>query len=501
MESSRRLRYSRIIFTAGIVLLTTLSVLFLYETHQENKSSEIIYHSQLTKQSLEQLYSQLRFRSSNIRGYLLTNDSALVTRSVMPNLKKEMRDLDSLIADHPEQQQRAHLLRQMIDSTIFMQDTFLTSHRSIGRSPSQIASLVKMGNMRVTRIGETIERMKETETKSSKEKELDVQMHTIIATLVGAAASIFSIIVFILAFYFIDQELKRSQLYINESQTLNQKVAEINIELEKANKNLQGLNAELASKNYQLEKYAKELSSFTHITSHDMQEPLRKIEFFASVIESQEQENLTPDGKRYLEKIKHSVARMRKLFLSMLEFSLTNATDNPVEVVDLNEVLESTIQSLKVYIKDTHASIESEDLPTIKGIRYQLVQLFENVLSNAIKFRKAELAPEIQLRCNIVGANNLANAALRQDGQYYRIDFIDNGIGFDPKYSEKVFDIFQRLTPKTDAYSVGIGLAISRRIAENHGGILVASAKPNEGSTFSLFLPVVHEYQPALMEN
>lgn len=499
MESSRRLRYSRIIFTAGIVLLTTLSILFLYETHQENASSEIIYHSQVTKQSLEHIFSQMTRRSANIRGYLLTNDTTMVTG--MPNMQMELQHLDSLIADNPDQLPNAILLRKMIDSVVVMQDTFLTSNKAAKSSEALIARLVAMGNIKVQRIGETIRQMQENETKSSKEKELDVQMHTIIATLVGAAASIFSIIVFILAFFFIDQELKRSQLYINESQTLNQKVAEINIELEKANKDLQGLNRELASKNYQLEKYAKELSSFTHITSHDMQEPLRKIEFFASVIESQEQENLTPDGKRYLEKIKHSVGRMRKLFLSMLEFSLTNATDNPVEEVDLNEVLESTIQSLKVYIKDTHASIESEHLPTIKGIRYQLVQLFENVLSNAIKFRKMELAPEIQLRCNMVKANNLANAALRQDDQYYRIDFTDNGIGFDPKYSEKVFDIFQRLTPKTDAYSVGIGLAISRRIAENHGGILVAHAKPNEGSTFSLYLPIAHQYQPSLIEN
>jgi light-regulated signal transduction histidine kinase (bacteriophytochrome) len=324
----------------------------------------------------------------------------------------------------------------------------------------------------------------------SRARGIDAKKHAILATLIGVAASIFSVVVFVLAFYFIDQELKRSQLYVDETKLLNEKVAQINKELQLANNNLLKLNNELETKNVQLERYAREISSFTHITSHDMQEPLRKIEFFISVILEREEQNLSEEGKRVLGKITQSVLRMRKLFLSMLEFSLTNTADNNEEDFDLNDVLKTTLETLKIYIKDSNAQIESEHLPKIRGVRYQFVQLFENIISNAIKFRRKDVLPELQISCQVVNSSDYPKQGLRSNTSYYRIDFTDNGTGFDPIYSEKIFDIFQRLVPRSDTFGVGIGLTISRKIAENHKGILVASSRPNEGSTFSLFVPV-----------
>jgi light-regulated signal transduction histidine kinase (bacteriophytochrome) len=297
-------------------------------------------------------------------------------------------------------------------------------------------------------------------------------------------------IVFILAFYFIDQELKRSQEYLNETQTLNSKIGDINKELEEANQHLHELNAELEENNFQLEKYARELSSFTHITSHDMQEPLRKIEFYISIVEDREKEKLSEEGKKYLAKINKSVARMRKLFLSMLDFSLTNTVENSVADVDLNDVLQQTLVSLKVYINDTNTLVESVRLPLVKGIRYQLIQLFENVISNAIKFRQPDAPAEIQISYEIYQTGRQPVRGLKKDRTYHKIDFKDNGIGFEPEYAEKVFEIFQRLLPKTDTHGVGIGLAICRKIAENHGGALVAESRLNEGAIFSLYIPV-----------
>jgi light-regulated signal transduction histidine kinase (bacteriophytochrome) len=324
----------------------------------------------------------------------------------------------------------------------------------------------------------------------SKQHELNVQKHTIIATMMGVTASIFSMIIFILAFYFIDQELKRSRSYLNETQNLNRKIAEINKELEEANSSLLQLNSELEGKNVQLEKYAAELSSFTHITSHDMQEPLRKIEFYISLVEDREAQNLSEDGIRFLEKTKQSVSRMRQLFLSMLDFSLTNTTESERETVDLNEVLAHTLQGLKVYIKDTNAMVETCPLPTVRGIRYQLVQLFENILSNAIKFRRQDAVLQIQVKHETFDSNGMNIRGLKNNTRYHKIEFEDNGIGFDPQHSERIFEIFQRLIVKTDRYGVGIGLAISRKIAQNHGGTLLARSQQNVGSVFSLYIPV-----------
>ncbi|HEY0770706.1 MAG TPA: ATP-binding protein, partial [Sphingobacteriaceae bacterium] len=191
-----------------------------------------------------------------------------------------------------------------------------------------------------------------------------------------------------------------------------------------------------------------------------------------------------------LGKITQSVLRMRKLFLSMLEFSLTNTADNNEEEFDLNDVLKTTLETLKIYIKDSNAQIESDPLPRIRGVRYQFVQLFENIISNAIKFRRKDVLPELQISCQVVNSSDHPKQGLRSNTSYYKIDFTDNGTGFDPIYSEKIFDIFQRLVPRSDTFGVGIGLTISRKIAENHKGILVADGRPNEGSTFSLFVPV-----------
>jgi hypothetical protein len=335
-----------------------------------------------------------------------------------------------------------------------------------------------------------IDRMQTVAGSMMRGRALDAQKHTIVATMMGVTVSIFSIIIFILAFYFIDQELKRSQEYLDETKMLNTKIGEINQELEDVNRNLHQVNSELEGKNFQLEKSARELSSFTHITSHDMQEPLRKIQFYISILENEERSNLSEEGRTYLDKIRKSVNRMRQLFLSMLDFSLTNTVDNKVEDVDLNEVLQQTLNTVKVYIHDTNTTIESDHLPKVKGIRYQLIQLFENIISNSIKFRRPDVLPEIQITSEIIDTQKQRVRGLKTNSRYYRINFSDNGIGFEPQYAEKIFEIFQRLLPKSDAHGVGIGLAICRKIAENHGGVLVAEANPNEGAVFSLYIPM-----------
>lgn len=181
---------------------------------------------------------------------------------------------------------------------------------------------------------------------------------------------------------------------------------------------------------------------------------------------------------------------MRQLFLSLLDFSLANTIDKDVEDVDLNEILHETFDSLKVYIKDTNAFIESDRLPSVKGIKYQLMQLFENIVSNAIKFRRNEAVPEIQISYEMVYPGGHSVRGLKADARYHRISFEDNGIGFDPNHAEKIFGIFQRLIGKGETYGVGIGLAISRKIAENHGGMLIADSKPGVGSVFILYIPI-----------
>jgi signal transduction histidine kinase len=493
MKSSKRILYSRIIFIAGIVLLTVLSIIFLYETHQESSSSTVAYNKNIVRQSLTKIFLTLKDKESGFRGYALTLDSSyLYTSLSRDSLQAQFDIIDSLISGHDQQLRNLDKLKRLFSKSIQSQDSVADAREIQGYFKSQrFYTDLRRESMRMDTISDLIDNMRNIESQVSEDKALDARKHTVVATMVGVTVSMFSIIVFVIAFYFIDQELKRSQKYIDETETLNKKVAEINFELEEANRALHKLNAELEVKNFQMEKYASELSSFTHITSHDMQEPLRKIEFFVSVVEERELENLSDEGRKFLEKIRQSVNRMRQLFLSLLDFSLANTIDKDFEEVDLNEILQGTVKSLKVYIKDTHALIDSDRLPTIRGITYQLMQLFENVVSNAIKFRRNDVVPQIKISYEVIYPGSHSVRGLRLDARYHKISFEDNGIGFDPNHAEKIFGIFQRLIGKNESFGVGIGLAISRKIAENHGGILVADSKPNVGSIFTLYIPIV----------
>lgn len=492
MKSSKRIIYSRIIFITGIVLLTTLSALFIYETYQEYSSSSVIYNSRATRLSLEKVFTELKNRESVLLRFALSADSSYQKFKLAEDtLQARFSYIDSLIEDNSSLKTDLQRLKYHSDFINRQQESIISKLNQGGYTQSNAFHQdLLVTSMRMDSIRIIIDRMQTIASNLLRERSLDAQKHTIVATMMGVTVSIFSIIVFILAFYFIDQELKRSQDYLDETQMLNSKIGEINKELEHANNNLHKLNAELEGKNFQLEKYARELSSFTHITSHDMQEPLRKIEFYISIVQDRETQNLSEEGQKYLVKINKSVVRMRKLFLSMLDFSLTNTVDINIEEVDLNDVFQQTLHSFKVYIKDTNAVIDSSQLPIVKGIRYQLIQLFENIISNAIKFRKQDLHPEIQISCETIYTANHPIPGLKNDSRYHKIDFKDNGVGFEPQYSERVFEIFQRLIPKTDAHGVGIGLAICRKIAENHGGLIIAKSQPNEGAVFSLYLPV-----------
>jgi signal transduction histidine kinase len=494
MELPRRIIYSRFIFSTGIVLLVSLSALFLYETYQENASTKVVRQSNQVRESLEKVLLLLSERQSAFSAYLLTGDTLYRAASRPEEFHQHFAKLESLVGHDTIQSRNLRKLKALSRRRISKTDSLLSLPESHFRSNARPdGSMLRHGASGMDSIRSVIDEMQSVEFALSRKLELDAQKHTIFATLIGIAASMFSMIVFILAFYFIDQELKRSQVFVNEAKALNKKIGQVNREVEQANRSLQQLNNELETKNFQLEKYAKEISSFTHITSHDMQEPLRKIEFFISVIQDREQKNLSEEGKKTLQKVSQSVLRMRKLFLSMLEFSMTNTVDNQVEVVDLNEVLQITLDSLKIYIKDSNATIEAETLPKVNGVKYQFIHFFENIISNAIKFRRKDIIPELIITCETIDPVAKPLHGLKSKIRYHRIDFKDNGIGFDPMYKEKIFEIFQRLLPGKDTFGVGIGLTISRKIAENHGGILIADSQPNSGSTFSLFIPVISE--------
>ena len=239
-----------------------------------------------------------------------------------------------------------------------------------------------------------------------------------------------------------------------------------------------------------LEKSNKELSAFNHIASHDLQEPLRKVQTFISRIREKNYESFPENVKDYFSGIERATVRMQMFIEDLLLYSRASNVAKVFELTDLNELLENTRQELSQRIEEKRVVIISETLPRLNVIPFQIQQLFTNLISNSIKYSKEEIPPVITLESRMVSAKSLPGWFTNPRNRYYRISIRDNGIGFEPQHAEEIFMLFYRLHNKTAYSGTGVGLAICKVIVENHKGYIKAESIPGVGSTFSFYLPV-----------
>ena len=247
-------------------------------------------------------------------------------------------------------------------------------------------------------------------------------------------------------------------------------------------------NVALEERNRELEQSIKELESFNRVASHDLQEPLRKIQTFISRISENDRANLSDKGQEYVSKIESSASKMRILIDDLLLFSRTNKAEKIFEKSDLNTLLENANFELAQDIEEKNAVIRSAELPVLNVIAFQIQQLFVNLIGNALKYSKPGVSPVINIDCEKLSAKNLPVFILDKRKEYYKISVSDNGIGFEQEYAEKIFILFNRLHQKSDYAGTGIGLSICKKIAENHNGYIIAEGDPGVGATFSVFL-------------
>jgi len=259
------------------------------------------------------------------------------------------------------------------------------------------------------------------------------------------------------------------QKMINE--ILEEKIKERTKELLEVNKSLEESNADL--------------QQFASIASHDLKEPLRKIHLFGSMIKEQ----ITEDNKisEYLNKIMHASERMSQLVNDVLSFSRLSETDS-FEVTDLNRIAEEVLVDLELLIKEKDAEIHINTLPAIKVIPGLIRQVFQNLISNALKFSKPGSRPVIKITCERVKDFDIESICA-EDGQYFKIVISDNGIGFDERYAQKIFALFQRLHVRDRYEGTGIGLSIAKKIVEKHNGLIAAKSTAGVGSDFIIILP------------
>ena len=249
---------------------------------------------------------------------------------------------------------------------------------------------------------------------------------------------------------------------------------------------------ELLQLNQDLKRSNENLQQFAYIASHDLQEPLRKIQSFGDVLKEQYQTSLG-DGIMYLDRMQQSAGRMSTLIKDLLNYSRISTGQELRELVSLPVILDTVLSDLELVIRDTGAVVRIDPLPAIRGDASQLRQLFQNLLTNALKFRVTDVAPVIYVRTEVISADVIREPIFptRPATFYYRIEVIDNGIGFDDRHVNRIFQLFQRLHGRNEYSGTGIGLAICEKVVANHGGAITASSQPGHGAVFRIYLPKV----------
>lgn len=460
----KRLRFIIIAFSVSFVVMASLSLFSLQQFDSFIRYSDEVDHSHRVIMQLYRLESEVKDIDKAERGFMLTRDTLYSggLKRHMDSLYPVADRIKDLVKDNPEQRQNIIMVKSYLSdrkASVRSNIAYMDTSKSKDPSPwyfegrkSMIASLNLLKTMHA-----------EEDTLLRRRAESRKVYQQTTANTIKYLLVVFSIITIGL-FVAMIREFRRRTSF---QQQLQAKVMD-------------------------LRRSHTELEQIAYAASHDLQEPLRKIQVFSNRLVWLKKDGIDEESRNTMEKVNDAAGRMQELIEDLVNLTSLTREDIKKEAIDLNIVLRNVMNDLDDKIEEKQAKIEIKDLPKVKGSMEQLNILFKALLDNAIKFSKEDVAPEIAVSGALVTGDELTeinkNLARRR---FYRVTVSDNGIGFDNKFAYKLFRIFQRLHNQQSQYDgKGIGLAISQRIMTNHEGHIIAHGHSDIGATFKLFFPV-----------
>ena len=455
------------IFSSMAISLLTL-ILFLWLAYQRSLETKMrtdaVEHTYQVRLAIKDLLEAMLNIETGARGYSMTHDKLYLQPFAEGNgkIKGLYQSLFFLVKDNPVQIKRLDSLDRLTTVKLKLIKTNIDTIENGGMADMTLVQAGKQAMDKIRGITTRFLTMEETLQVEREHYQLVADRNLRLYSLIFSGLALLFLLLFFRILY---QELRRrfdAQLMLEQNIT----------ELKRAN---------------------IELEQFSNIASHDLQEPLRKIRTFGERLLRKHGESLDEDGKFNITRINDAALRMQTLINDLLTFShTTNINERNYESVNLNVVLASIKEELTLMISDKKAqiSVTPAVLPNLNAIPFQIHQLFSNLITNAIKYSREGVNPIINIKHDVVMGEDLRNIeGIMPSNNYYHFSVVDNGIGFESMYAEKIFVIFQRLHTRNEYAGTGIGLAICRRIVANHQGIIHAESQEGQGSTFHIYLP------------
>ncbi len=418
---------------------------------------------------LETIIKQLKDTEAGIRGYHLAGDSTFLRPGIeekIATIAGEYRALRRITAENPQQQRHLDTLSQLLDIK------YEQLRRGVLQDPPQTEKrLVIEGEKYNNLIERRVDKMMLIEDTQTREKAELLRFFSALWVPVIFISSLVAILIGIYSYITLTKEFKL-QLHIETKLKSYQRDLQQNILL--------------------LNKSNQELEQFAYVASHDLQEPLRKISTFSDRLQVKYKEQLPADAIQLIDRMVLAVARMRVLINDLLIFSRAGRiTPESIAPVDMNMLLQNVLGDLEVGLQEKNAVVHAAQLPVVEGNMTHFQQLFQNLLTNSIKFAHPDRQLEINITYQVLKGKEInVIKENRWDEDFCRICLEDNGIGFDQEYAERIFLIFQRLHGVSEYSGTGIGLAICKKIVDSHHGFIMAYGYPLKGATFVIILPL-----------